>query len=201
MWKFIKRSVVLLLVLALVYSLSVFSDKRELQEEVLRLHVVADSNSQEDQAVKLKVRDAVIQALEPELARVDTKEQAQALISSKLDYLEQVANKTLDDAGASDRAVVTLERESYDTRDYDTFSLPAGVYDSLRITIGSGQGENWWCVVFPSLCMPAASESVEDVAVGAGFSSSLSGAITGEKEYRVRFFLLDCLGKLENFFS
>lgn len=201
MFKFIKRLFILTLVAALVYMTTVVIDKYTLQEELLRLHVVADSNSDEDQAIKLQVRDAVIQALEEDLERVGTKEQAQARISSQLDRLEQVANDVLDEAGVTDRATVTLTREAYGTREYDTFTLPAGVYDSLRVTIGSGQGENWWCVVFPSLCIPAASEDVEDVAAGAGFSDSLSGAITGRKEYRVRFFLLDCLGRIENFFA
>lgn len=200
MFKIIKRLLVLTLVAALVYVGSVYLSKRELQNEVLRLHVVADSDSEEDQALKLKVRDAIITALEDDLARVGTKEQAQAMISGKLEELEKIANEVLEAEGATDRAVVTLAREGFETRDYDTFSLPAGVYDSLRITIGSGQGENWWCVVFPELCIPAASDEVEDVAVGAGFSDGLAGAITGKKEYQVRFFLLDWMGRIENFF-
>ena len=200
MFKIIKRLLALTLLAALVYVGSVYLSKRELQNEVLRLHVVADSNSDEDQAIKLKVRDAIITALEADLARVDTKEQAQAMISGKLEELEQIANEVLEKEGVTDRAVVTLEREGFETRDYDTFSLPAGVYDSLRITIGSGQGENWWCVVFPNLCIPAASEDVQDVAAGAGFSDGLTGAITGKREYRVRFFLLDWMGRIENYF-
>ena len=201
MFKFIKRLLIVVLAVALVYGLTICADKHALQEGMLRLHVVADSDSEEDQAIKLQVRDAVIQALEEDLNRVGTKEQAQALISSRLDKLEKVANNVLRNAGVSDRAMVTLTREAYDTRDYDTFTLPAGVYDSLRVTIGSGQGQNWWCVVFPSLCLPAASEEVVDVAAGAGFSDGLSGAITGKQEYRVRFFLLDWLGRVENYFS
>ena len=200
MFKIIKRLLALTLLAALVYVGAVYLSKRELQNEVLRLHVVADSNSNEDQAIKLKVRDAIITALEADLARVDTKEQAQAMISGKLEELEQIANEVLEKEGVTDRAVVTLEREGFETRDYDTFSLPAGVYDSLRITIGSGQGENWWCVVFPNLCIPAASEDVQDVAAGAGFSDGLTGAITGKRQYRVRFFLLDWMGRIENYF-
>ena len=117
-----------------------------------------------------------------------------------MDELEQAANAVFQAEGFSDRAVVTLTREEFPTREYDTFSLPAGVYDSLRVTIGSGEGRNWWCVVFPSLCVPAASDGTADMAVGAGFSDSLTGAITEEPEYEVRFFLLDCIGYLENLF-
>ena len=106
----------------------------------------------------------------------------------------------LDAEGVKDRANVTLTAEEFPTRIYDTFTLPAGIYDSLRITIGSGEGHNWWCVVFPSLCVPAATEGVADTAASAGFSDGLSGAITGQSGYDVRLFLLDCLGKLENLF-
>lgn len=201
MFKIVKRMLVLTLVAALLFAGSVVWSKVQLRNQVLRLHVVANSNSQQDQTAKLKVRDAIVSALEDDLHRVDTKEQAQALISGKLDELEQLANQVLESEGMADRATVSLTREAFDTRHYDTFSLPAGVYDSLRVTIGSGEGENWWCVVFPSLCIPAATEQVQDVAAGAGFSSSVTGAITGKKEYRLRFFLLDCMGKIENFFA
>lgn len=200
MFKLVKRMLFLALVAALVYMGSVIADKNKLSEEILRLHVVANSDSEADQAVKLKVRDAVLSAVEESLVAVEFKADAQDSIENRLPELEQIANDVLDGEGISDRAKVTLTKEEFPKRVYDTFTLPAGVYDSLRITIGEGEGQNWWCVVFPSLCIPAASEQVEDVAAGAGFSDSLSGAITGEETYQIRFFLLDCLGRIENFF-
>jgi stage II sporulation protein R len=200
MFKLVKWLLLLALIGAAFYAGSVYSDKLELQDQVLRLHVVADSDSVEDQAVKLKVRDALLAELESVLQQVDTKAEAQTLIEGKLDQLQQVAQQVLQECGVTDGVRITLDREEFDTRAYDTFTLPAGVYDSLRVTIGSGEGKNWWCVVFPSLCVPAASEQVEDVAAGAGFSEELSGAITGEPKYQVRFFFLDCFGRLENFF-
>ncbi len=200
MFKFVKRLISLALVAAVVYMGSVIADKNKLSEEILRLHVVANSDSEADQAVKLKVRDAVLEAVEESLVAVEFKADAQDSIENRLSELEDIANAVLDEAGVSDRATVSLTAEEFPTRVYDTFTLPAGVYDSLRVTIGDGAGQNWWCVVFPSLCLPAASEQVEDVAAGAGFSDSLSGAITGEEKYEVRFFLLDCFGRIENFF-
>ncbi len=200
MFKILKLVVVLAVVGALLFAGSVISDKNQLQEEVLRLHVVAASDSPADQEVKLKVRDAVLEAVEGELSDAFTKKQAHDQIAANLTELERIANEVLEAEGVTDRATVTLTEEEFPTREYDTFSLPAGVYDSLRITIGSGKGQNWWCVVFPSLCVPAAVEDVEDVAAGAGFTDSLSGAITGEEGYQVRFFLLDWLGRIENFF-
>ena len=102
--------------------------------------------------------------------------------------------------GSGETAKITFLKEEFDTREYDTFSLPAGVYESLRITIGEGAGKNWWCVVFPSLCVPATTEGFADTAAGSGFDNSLTGALGNNGGYKVRFFLLDCLGRIENFF-
>lgn len=176
---------------------SVLADKQTLREEILRLHVVAASDTEEDQAVKLQVRDAILEAISADMDASLSAEEAKKTLSGQLENLEQVANQTLSDLGCSDTAVVTLQEEAFPVRVYDTFTLPSGVYDSLRVTIGEGEGHNWWCVVFPTLCVPATSQGMEDVAAGAGFSEELSGALTGE--YEIRFFLLDCLGKVENF--
>ena len=183
-----------------VYMGSISSDKKQLSNDILRLHVVGASNGETDQAVKIRVRDAVLAAVEEVAAGADSKAEAQMLLSENLQALELAANGVLEEQGLTDRATVSLRKEEFPTREYDTFTLPAGVYDSLRVTIGEGQGRNWWCVVFPSLCLPAASEGTADVAVGAGFSGSLSDAITGEEGYEIRFFLLDVWGRLENFF-
>lgn len=176
------------------------ADKQLLRENLIRLHVVADSNSVCDQTAKLQVRDAVIQTIQQDLQQTGSVQEAKEYLLSRLDELEQAANKTLREAGSCDTVTVTLCEEEFPTRQYDTFTLPAGVYESLRVTIGSGQGQNWWCVVFPSLCVGAASKDVRDTAASAGFGDALSNAITGEDGYEISFFFLDCLGKLENFF-
>ena len=200
MRKCLKCGVVFILLAAAVYMITLVRDRAALNDQILRLHVVANSDSEADQAVKLKVRDAVIGELEQATTNVESKAEAERLVREKLSDLEWIANQVLEVEGVTDRACVTLTQEEFPTRYYDTFTLPAGVYDSLRITIGSGEGHNWWCVVFPSLCVPAAVEGVEDTAVGAGFSDSLTCAITGADGYEVRFFFLDCLGRLQNFF-
>ena len=106
----------------------------------------------------------------------------------------------LKEAGCGDLATVSLAVEEFATRVYDTFTLPAGVYEALRITIGEGEGKNWWCVVFPTLCVPATSQGFEDVAAGAGFPDTLTAALEGEEGYEIRFYLLDLLGKVEGYF-
>ena len=183
-----------------VWGGTLLADRQRLNEELIRLHVVANSDSRVDQEVKLQVRDAVIQSLEADLEALADVEQAKAYLTENLPKIQAVANETLEEAGFSGEAVVSLCKEAFDTRYYDTFTLPAGVYEALRITIGEGKGHNWWCVVFPTLCVPATTEGFEDTAAGAGFPDSLTGALTGEEEYEVRFYLLDVLGRMENRF-
>ena len=199
MYKLTKRVGVCLILAALVWCGTLFSDRKQLNEELIRLHVVANSDSEEDQTIKLQVRDAVIESLRADLGKIADVEEAKAYLQENLPKIRETANRALEAAGVDGDAVVTLCREAFDTRYYDTFTLPAGVYESLRIVIGQGAGHNWWCVAFPSLCVPATTEAFEDAAVEAGFSETLSNTLTGE-EYEVSFFLLDALGKLENIF-
>ena len=198
MTKLLKRVGICLILAAFVWCGTLIADRERLNEELIRLHVVANSDSEEDQNIKLQVRDAVTASLQRELENVADVEAAKNYLQENLPKIQEIANDTLKAVGFDGEAVVTLCKEAFDTRYYDTFQLPAGVYESLRIVIGKGEGHNWWCVVFPSLCIPATTEGFEDAAVGAGFPKTLSAALTGEEEYEVRFYLLDALGKLEN---
>lgn len=174
------------------------SDHQRLREELIRLHVVANSDSQSDQLLKLQVRDAVTASLQNDLAAITDVQQAKEYLQEKLPYIQQVAQRTLEQLGCEDTVAVSLCREAFDTRVYETFTLPAGVYNALRIVIGDGEGRNWWCVVFPGLCIPAASDEMEDVAAGAGFPDTLNSALTGEPGYELRFAFLDVMGRVEN---
>ena len=194
-----KKFVCTLLLIAVAFYLgTVSADKQFLSENLIRLHVVADSDSKEDQAIKLRVRDAITEKLETVMKNLPDADVAKEYLRENLADLEQLANEVLQEAGNSCKATVTLAKEAFPTRQYDTFTLPAGIYDALRVTIGSGEGQNWWCVVFPGLCVSATSDGLEDTAAGAGFSDTLTGSLTGKKEYKVRFFLLDCFGWVEN---
>ena len=197
MKKLLKPVFICFLLVCLVYTIALVLDRQKLRNELIRLHVVAASDSEEDQAIKLQVRDAVLESLQAGLENATDIEAAKAYIESQLPKLESAANQVLAAAGCGDVATVSLQVEEFAARVYDTFSLPAGLYDSLRITIGEGEGRNWWCVTFPTLCLPATTEGFEAVAAGAGFSDELTGSLTGE--YEVRFYLLDLLGQLENF--
>lgn len=177
-----------------------FAEKETIKNDLIRLHVVAASDSTRDQAHKLAVRDALVNAMEGFMTGAVNVDQAQAWLQEHLEELEGVANETLRKIGSLDTAKVSLCWEEFPQRDYETFSLPSGLYKALRVTIGQGQGQNWWCVVFPTLCLNATAQGVTEVAAGAGFTDHLSHTLTRDSGYEISFFLLDCIGKLENFF-
>jgi len=199
MWKLLKSAVAILLVIGAIYTYSIYRDRQALNDQIIRLHVVADTDAPVDQEVKLLVRDEILRLVNTIKNGAASKEEALTQLREQLPVLQEAANEILQQVGKKYEAVVTLQEEAFPTREYDTFSLPAGVYDSLRVTIGSGEGKNWWCVVFPDLCAPAAAAGVEDVAVEAGFSDTLGKTLTKEEGYEVRFWILDCFGKLQNF--
>lgn len=198
MKKILKLIGLALFLWAMVLGYGLLRDHGQIKENLVRLHVVANSDTAEDQAVKLQVRDAVVDYLNEALADFQDIEQVKAYLSENLQTLEAVARDVLAQLGIFDDVTVSFEKEAFPIRHYDTFSLPSGVYQSLRIRIGEAQGQNWWCVVFPTLCVPQTEEGFQDVAAGSGFSDDLTDTLTGEEGYEVRFFLLDLLGKLEN---
>lgn len=198
MLKLWKKAGFIFIAAAIVWCAGILRDRADLGDKLIRLHVVANSDSQADQVVKLEVRDAIIQYLQEDVAALTDMRAAKAYLQTNLPAIEQVANEALAAAGKTMTAAVSLCKERFDVRHYDSFSLPAGVYESLRVTIGEGKGRNWWCVVFPSLCYSAAGEEFEELAVGAGFSEELVSSMEGKNPIEIRFFLLDLLGKLEN---
>ena len=176
-------------------------DSKALEENLVRLHVVANSDSQEDQDLKLQVRDAVVEQLNQVMGTLDSAQAAKDFLSAHLTEIQQTANEVLQEAGSQLKAQVSLALEEFPTRVYDTFQLPAGLYEALRITIGEGEGHNWWCVVFPTLCVPASSEGFQETAEAAGLSDRLAGTLTQDSGgYEIRFRLLDWLGQVKNWF-
>jgi len=198
MKKILRRIVICGLFAACCWSFFLLSDKKQLRDGLIRFHVVAHSDNKEDQAIKEVVRDAVLRSIQEDLQKITDIQQAKKYLLNNLPKIQQIVRQTLNDLNFQKNASVTLCRETFAVRHYDTFSLPAGVYDSLRIVIGDGLGKNWWCVSFPTLCIPATTTGFADAAVEAGFSDTLVQTITGNKGYEIRFFFLDQLGKLEN---
>ena len=203
MMKWIKRLLILVLAASVVTGgAGLLRDQETLEEGLLRLHVVANSDAPEDQAVKLRVKDAVVSMLEETMEAMPTVEEARAYLETHLPQIEETANRVLKELGSGLEAVVTFSRERFPTREYDTFRLPAGVYQALRITIGAGEGHNWWCVLFPSLCVPASTQGFTAAAEASGMSQTLAGTLAGDTTgYEIRFRLLDWLGEVKAGFA
>lgn len=173
--------------------------QRTLAEKTVRLHVVANSDSESDQAQKLRVRDTVVQTVAELTTGCTNAQQAREVIEKNLPLIREAAEKTLR-AEHSDYAVrVHLGREKFQTRYYDSFTLPAGEYPALRVSIGRAQGHNWWCVVFPSLCTAATSDELESCARTGGFDEDETELIRGgEERYELRFKCFEWLQALLN---
>lgn len=200
MRKSIKRVSICFLLACFFWAGMLIADRRRLHEELIRLHIVANSDSVADQTIKMQVKDAVADSLRDALKDVSDVEEAKRWIADNLSFIQDIANETLALAGSNDNALVSLCEEAFDTRFYETFSLPAGTYNALKITIGDGDGKNWWCVAFPALCIPVTAEDFEAAAAGAGFPESLSNTLIQKQGYQTRFLLLDMIGRLENIF-
>ena len=159
----------------------------ELADKVVRLHVLANSDSEEDQALKLKVRDVVLERATAILEQSADRREAESSLRGELLELERIAAEEIAAEGYNYPVTVELENTDFPTKEYDGFTLPAGEYLALRVIIGEGQGQNWWCVVFPPLCT-AASADVPASALAAGFSEEEVNLITEENQgYVLKF--------------
>ena len=147
-------SLIIISLTALGYSgvLSNTVERESAGAEYLRIHIRADSNEDEAQVVKYKVRDRVVEYLTPLVAECRTKEEAMKTMRRALTDIEEVASVVLKENGFSYGATAGLERELFPTRVYGEYILPAGEYSALILRLGSGEGDNWWCVVYPPLC-------------------------------------------------
>ena len=162
--------------------------QQELAGRLIRLHVIANSDSQEDQALKLRVRDRVLEEAQAFYPQNATLEEARAALEGHLSQLAQAGQAQVAAEGYSYPVTASLEKCWFPTKEYEGFALPAGEYTALRIVIGEGGGQNWWCVVFPPLCLGSVSETTAETAASAGFSEDEISLITGENEgYVVKF--------------
>ena len=172
----------LLLALGLTLTAGVWASASEsaLAGQVLRLHVVANSDSERDQALKLLVRDAVLVQAEQFLDGASDRQSAEQALAPHLDELTSTAAEVLAAEGCGDTVAVALTDQWFPTKEYDGFSLPAGQYRALRVTIGEGQGRNWWCVVFPPLCLGSVTEESVETVAGEALSDGQVALITGQ---------------------
>ncbi len=184
----------LFLAFGLTLTVGVWASASEsaLADQILRLHVVANSDSDSDQARKLLVRDAVLAEASRLLEGVGDRKGAEAALSPHLEELAQAGAEALARTGHMEPVTVTLADQWFPTKEYDGFSLPAGQYRALKVTIGEGRGRNWWCVVFPPLCLASVSEESVETAAGGVLSEDQIALITGQDGgYVLKFRLIE----------
>ena len=190
-------AIVILLVTMMALSFLPVHGEREVYDTVVRLHVLANSDSEDDQALKLKVRDGVLEAAAHLVEGCTTQAEAVEALDAHLSELEAAASAVISSEGYDYPVTVLLGEEDYPTRTYESCAFPAGTYVSLRVLIGSGEGQNWWCCLFPPLCLSAATakQDNEDAFIQVGLTKDQYGIITetGKTKYKVRFKLLEVL--------
>ena len=187
----------LLLLIALLSILPVHSESL-IYDEVLRLHVIANSDSEVDQELKLLVRDAILEETQKILKNAKSREEAEKIISENSALLENIALETVRKNQFDYPVTLELGREKYPTKNYESCAFPSGEYLSLRIKIGEASGENWWCVLFPPLCLSAATDKDAFTSVGITDSQYQIITETDNPKYKIRFKLLESFEQLIN---
>ena len=180
---------------AALWGVRLDAQQAALADKVVRLHVLANSDSGEDQALKLQVRDAVLSAADGLIAPGGSLEEAEAAIVEALPALAAAGAQVVGQEGYSYPVTASLEHNVwFPTKTYTDFALPAGEYTALRVVIGEGGGQNWWCVVFPPLCLGSVTETAAETALEGGLDSGEVALITGESEgYVVKFKAMELL--------
>ena len=167
----------------------------EIRQDVLRIHVIANSDSAEDQAVKLKVRDAVLEAGEDLFDGTLTAEGAEQVLDSDIERLQNAAQNVLTENGFDYGVRVEIGKDYFNTRTYDgEVTLPAGEYEAVRVILGEGQGQNWWCVMFPPMCLPAAEADTE---ISDVLTQNEEDVVKSNPKYEARFKIVELF---ENFY-
>lgn len=175
----------------------------DLQENVLRLHILANSDSMEDQLLKYEVRDSLIEASEDIFGtEYDSSNIIEENVIDKLPLIEHIAEKTIKENGFSYSVTAELVNMEFDAREYEDITMPAGFYDAVRVTIGEAKGQNWWCVMYPPLCVPTALdvESDKDIEKDC-FTKEERKLLHHPEQYEVKFKCVEWFKKLSSKWS
>ena len=194
--KAIDISVFLTLIICIIATVSFENDCKGIREEVLRLHVIANSDEDYDQELKLKVRDAVLKSGEYVFSGSEDIISAESEIADKKDVILHSAVETIRSLGYDYDVKIELARSYFPTRTYDNLTLPAGYYKAVRIIIGEGKGKNWWCIMFPPLCLPSATK--KDEIISDFLTDEEMNIVTADPDYEVRFWIVEKYYELKN---
>ena len=196
--KNIELGVLFGLICAIVLSFARFEVRcDELRQNVLRLHIIANSDSDADQALKLAVRDRILKTSSQIFEDCNSVDSAITVAKSEIDKITATANDVIKQNGFSYTARADVDKSYFDTRVYDDFTLPAGNYNSLIVRLGEGKGKNWWCVVFPCVCVPTAT----DASLSDSVSNSAAQTAQNPQNYKMKFKTAELYEQLKNFFS
>ena len=186
-WSALECALLVMLAVVMLTGAAALRKQDQLQQKMIRLHVVANSDSDRDQALKLQVRDRVLAFTEQTMRAAADREAANQALRVSLPAIEQMAEETLRENGCGDSVEVRLEPAEFPLKAYDGFRLPAGEYMALRVLIGEAAGQNWWCVVYPPLCMTAASD-VQETGIACGMEQEeLDLMQEAGEEYQIKF--------------
>lgn len=196
-YNLLKISLLCGLISAILISMVGFSEVcSEMQQNIIRIRILANSDSNEDQALKLQVRDAILSESGKLFEDSETYEDAVAIAEEELDKFLSVAQNTVLKCGYEYEVSLDFRDEYFDTRHYDSFTLPAGEYKTAVFTIGAGKGENWWCVIFPRVCIGACSDGIDKT-----LSDKAVKTAQEPEKYVYRFKSLEILEKIKNIFK
>lgn len=185
--------------LYMAFSCTYFTASAQtVKDDVVRLHILANSDSETDQGVKLKIRDALLQTNASILSDDVTKENAKEHFEKSKDILLKTAKDTLEENGFDYEVKITLQEEYFNTRTYGNLTFPAGQYTALKVVLGEGKGKNWWCVMFPPLCVPAADGIETNENTADYLTQSGEKIVNGGEKYIVKFKLLEIYEELCN---
>lgn len=196
MSKTIKIFVPIFLSFILIYSYVTpfIKTSESISQEVFRLHILANSDSDEDQSLKLKVRDKILTESESLFIYCKNLNDVINVSKNNIDYFEKLANECIKENGYNYETKVYVDKEYFNTREYEKITLPSGVYNALKIEIGEAKGHNWWCVMFPAICLPA----VSDDEINSILNEDEIELINSNNKYEIRFKIVEIYEKIKS---
>ena len=176
------------LISSIISTVTFANECKDISNKVLRFHVLANSDSEDDQSLKIKVRDAVLEYSKELFDKADSKESTIGIAADNIDGIIATAQNEVYKNGYDYKVSGYITKMYFTTREYDAYTLPAGKYDAVRLLIGSGKGKNWWCVMFPMLCVPCAENKTEldDV-----LNSDEMDIVESGEKYEIKFKIVE----------
>lgn len=172
-----------------------------IRNNTLRLHIKANSDNKIDQSLKLKVKNEVVEKTSYIFKNSNSKEDSKGIIKENLNYIENIAQQKVLDEGFNYKVTAEIKPTYFNTRIYENFTMPAGTYDALSIDIGTGNGQNWWCVLYPPLCLPSATKVNNDDVIEKNYTNGEIDILENKPKYEFKFKFVEIFEGIKNFFT